>query len=105
LSIDGIYDADWFRAGLAKLRIRACIPSKTNRKTAIPATPSFKSRTTSAGVIPFADLETAATVLLWGSRVGYGEMECGHTRSRRSSRSSSMSINSSKVAHRQLLGE
>jgi hypothetical protein len=30
------YDADWFRAGLAKRRITPCIPSKANRKTAIP---------------------------------------------------------------------
>ena len=30
------YDADWFRAALAKRRITACIASKANRKTAIP---------------------------------------------------------------------
>jgi transposase len=30
------YDADWFRAALAKRKIMACIPSKTNRKTPIP---------------------------------------------------------------------
>ena len=30
------YDADWFRAVLAERRIIACIPSKANRKTAIP---------------------------------------------------------------------
>ena len=30
------YDADWFRAGLAKRRITPCIPSKANRKTTIP---------------------------------------------------------------------
>ena len=29
-------DADWFRAGRAKRRIGACIPSKSNRKTPIP---------------------------------------------------------------------
>jgi len=26
------YDADWFRTALAKRKIAACIPSKTNRK-------------------------------------------------------------------------
>ena len=36
LLADKGYDADWFRAALAKRRILACIPSKTNRKTAIP---------------------------------------------------------------------
>jgi transposase len=36
LLADKGYDADWFRAALAKRRIDACIPSKTNRKTAIP---------------------------------------------------------------------
>ncbi len=30
------YDDDWFRAALAKRKIMACIPSKTNRKTRIP---------------------------------------------------------------------
>ena len=30
------YDADWFRAALAKRGITACIPSKTNRKIPIP---------------------------------------------------------------------
>ena len=30
------YDADWFRAALAQRKIKACIPSKTNRKIAIP---------------------------------------------------------------------
>jgi len=30
------YDADWFRAALAKRGIEACIPSKTNRKAPIP---------------------------------------------------------------------
>jgi hypothetical protein len=29
-------DANWFRAALAKRRIAARIPSKSNRKTAIP---------------------------------------------------------------------
>ena len=29
------YDADWFRNELAKRRITACIPSKSNRKTPI----------------------------------------------------------------------
>ena len=35
LLADKGYDADWFRAGLAKRRIAACIPSKSNRKTPI----------------------------------------------------------------------
>jgi transposase len=39
LLADKGYDADWFRAALAKRRILACIPSKTNRKAAIPMTP------------------------------------------------------------------
>lgn len=33
---DRSYDADWFRAALAKRGIAACIPSKTNRKVTIP---------------------------------------------------------------------
>ena len=36
LLADKGYDADWFRAALAKRRIAACIPPKSNRKTAIP---------------------------------------------------------------------
>ena len=36
LLADKGYDADWFRAALAKRRITACIPSKANRKAAIP---------------------------------------------------------------------
>ena len=36
LLADKGYDADWFRAALAKRHITACIPSKANRKTAIP---------------------------------------------------------------------
>ena len=36
LLADKGYDAHWFRAALAKRRIVACIPSKSNRKTAIP---------------------------------------------------------------------
>ena len=36
LLADKGYDADWFRAALAKRRIIPCIPSKANRKTAIP---------------------------------------------------------------------
>ncbi len=36
LLADKGYDADWFRAALAKRGIAACIPSKANRKTAIP---------------------------------------------------------------------
>ena len=39
LLADKGYDADWFRAALAKRRIQACIPSKSNRKIAIPMTP------------------------------------------------------------------
>jgi transposase len=35
LLADKGYDADWFRAALAKRRITPCIPSKANRKTAI----------------------------------------------------------------------
>ena len=54
LLADKGYDADWFREALAKRKIAACIPSKSNRKVAIPTTPSFtdsaiKSRTCSAG--------------------------------------------------------
>jgi transposase len=30
------YDADWFRAALATRKIKACIPSKANRKITIP---------------------------------------------------------------------
>ena len=33
---DKAYDADWFRAALASRKIEACIPSKSNRKIAIP---------------------------------------------------------------------
>ena len=33
---DKLYDADWFRAALAKRGIAACIPSKANRKVQIP---------------------------------------------------------------------
>jgi transposase len=36
LLADKGYDADWCRAALAKRRIIPCIPSKANRKTAIP---------------------------------------------------------------------
>ena len=36
LLADKGYDAGWFRAALAKRRITPCIPSKANRKTAIP---------------------------------------------------------------------
>src|SRR5271163_1424909 len=35
LLADKGYDADWFRAALAKRRITPCIPAKANRKTAI----------------------------------------------------------------------
>ncbi len=41
LLADRGYDADWFRASLAKRRIAACIPPKANRKVArSPMTPS-----------------------------------------------------------------
>src|SRR5471030_679693 len=36
LLADKGYDADWFRATLAKRRVVACIPSKSNRKITIP---------------------------------------------------------------------
>ena len=36
LLADKGYDADWFRAALAKRGVAACIPSKANRKTEIP---------------------------------------------------------------------
>ena len=36
LVADKGYDADWFRAALAKRGIAGCIPSKSNRKVAIP---------------------------------------------------------------------
>jgi hypothetical protein len=36
LLADKGYDADWFRAALTKRGVAACIPSKSNRKVAIP---------------------------------------------------------------------
>ena len=36
LLADKGYDADWFRAALAKRGVAPCIPSKSNRKVAIP---------------------------------------------------------------------
>ena len=36
LLADKGYDADWFRKALAKRKTKACIPSKSNRKVAIP---------------------------------------------------------------------
>src|ERR1700677_184354 len=36
LLADKGYDADWFRQALAKRKIAACIPSKSNRKVVIP---------------------------------------------------------------------
>jgi transposase len=36
LLADKGYDADWFRAVLAKRGVTPCIPSKSNRKIAIP---------------------------------------------------------------------
>jgi transposase len=39
LLADRGYDADWFRDALAKRKIAACIPSKSNRKVQIPHDP------------------------------------------------------------------
>jgi transposase len=39
LLADKGYDADWFRAALAKRGVAACIPSKSNRNVAIPHDP------------------------------------------------------------------
>jgi transposase len=39
LLADKGYDADWFRAALTKRGLAACIPSKSNRKVAIPYDP------------------------------------------------------------------
>jgi transposase len=36
LLADKGYDADWFRAALAGRGVAACIPSRSNRKAAIP---------------------------------------------------------------------
>jgi hypothetical protein len=36
LADKGYYDVNWFRAALAKRGIAVCIPSKSNRKVAIP---------------------------------------------------------------------
>ncbi|OCJ44966.1 transposase [Agrobacterium rubi] len=36
LLADKGYDADWFRDALAERKINACIPSRVNRKVAIP---------------------------------------------------------------------
>ena len=54
LLADKGYDADWFRAALAKRGVAACIPSKANRKAPIPHDAVLykqrhKSRTCSAG--------------------------------------------------------
>ena len=39
------YDADWFRDALDERRISACIPSRANRKVAIPHDPAlYKKR-------------------------------------------------------------
>ena len=46
LLADKGYDADWFRAALAKHGIAVCIPSKSNRKVAIPMTLSSTSSAT-----------------------------------------------------------
>ena len=39
LMADRGYDADWFRAALTERGITPCIPSKSNRKIAIPHDP------------------------------------------------------------------
>jgi transposase len=52
------YDADWFRAALAKRKIMACIPSKTNRKR--------QSRTTQHSIGSATKLRTCSE----GSRIG-----------------------------------
>jgi hypothetical protein len=39
LADKGYDDAEWFRAALAKRGLAACIPSKSNRKVAIPYDP------------------------------------------------------------------
>ena len=54
LLADKGYDADWFRAALAKRGIAVCIPSKSNRKVAIPYdavlyNSATKSKTCSGG--------------------------------------------------------
>jgi hypothetical protein len=52
LLADKGYDADWFRAALAKRGVAACIPSKSNRKLASPMMPSCgatRSKTCSDG--------------------------------------------------------
>ena len=55
LLADKGYDADWFRAALAKRGIAVCIPSKSNRKVAIPyeqpssTSSATKSKTCSDG--------------------------------------------------------
>ena len=54
LLADKGYDADWFRQALAKRKIAACIPSKSNRNdrsntTACSIASATRSRTCSAG--------------------------------------------------------
>jgi transposase len=45
LLADKGYDADWFRDALAERKISACIPSRANRKVAIPHDPAlYKKR-------------------------------------------------------------
>jgi putative transposase len=45
LLADKGYDADWFRDALAERKIDACIPSRANRKVAIPHDPAlYKKR-------------------------------------------------------------
>ncbi len=44
LLADKGYDADWFRAALAKRGVAACIPSKSNRNAGIPHDPVLHKR-------------------------------------------------------------
>lgn len=45
LLADQGYDADWFRDALAARKIKACIPSRANRKIVIPHDPTlYKKR-------------------------------------------------------------
>ncbi len=50
LLADRGYDADWFRAALAKRGIAACIPSKTNRKIPIPMTRGYTASGTGSRI-------------------------------------------------------
>jgi IS5 family transposase len=46
LLADKGYDADWLRAALSQRGLAACIPSKSNRKTQFPTTPSSTNSAT-----------------------------------------------------------